>query len=387
MQISKLTPEVVKDKIVAVRVDYNVPIVDGKVSENMRIVESLPTLNFLVEHGAKQIHIISHLGRPKGERKPEFTLKPVADELSALWDQDIEFRDDYTAGDGFIQMHENARFYPGEKKNQSDLVEEMKQMGAEIFVLDGFAVAHRAQASVIGLADHMPAYPGFLLEKEIQALTPYLSRDKIPGLTVIVSGLKMETKVPVLKHFATIAENILVGGGIANTLAVAEGYDVGKSFFEEAWVETAREVLEIADKHNTGVHLPVDVVCGESVDSTQSVTVPLEDVIGDMMILDIGPHTVASYAEILQHSKEIIWNGPLGAFENPVFANGSEAIAKLVANQQQAKTLLGGGDTLEVLKKFNIDKSEFSHVSTGGGAMLEFLEGKELPGIAILKEN
>jgi len=385
MSYTSLSPEIVKDKIVAVRVDYNVPIRDNKVTEPLRIEASIPTLKYLIDNGAKRIHILSHLGRPKGVIDEKFSLTPVLPVLESLLGTSVTFRKDMTPSDDRIQLHENVRFHPGEKKNTSECRAELQKIGAEVFVLDGFAVAHRAQASVVGLADTIPAYPGFLVESEIQALSPYLSTEKIPGLAVIVSGLKMETKVPVLKHFARIADHLMVGGGIANTLAVAEGFDVGNSFYEESFVETAREVLEIAEAHSTGVHIPIDVVCGEGLDSEESVTVPLEDVIGDMMILDVGPHTVQSYEEILSHAKKIIWNGPVGVFEKKPFENGTKLLAHFVSKQKNAETIIGGGDTINALKYFEVDRENFSHISTGGGAMLEFLQGKELPGIAIFK--
>ncbi|MBT3348813.1 phosphoglycerate kinase [bacterium] len=385
MKIKTLTPELVAGKIVLVRVDFNVPLKNGKITEKTRIVESLPTLEFLLKNGAKKIHLLAHLGRPGGKICPEFSLAPVAAELEKLLKKPVEFRSDFTAGSGKIQLHENVRFYPGEKKNDPALATEiLEKTGAEIFVNDGFGVSHRAQTSVIGFSGKIPCVAGKLVEKEIEHLSPFLSAEKIPGLTVAVGGVKMETKVAVLKHFCQIAENVIIGGALANTFLAAQGFDIGESLCESDFAKMAREVLEIAETHKTAVHLPIDVQCADDPDG-KSVYLPTEDVAGSLKIFDIGPHSIASYREVLKHSKVVIWNGPLGFFEKPPFDSGTRAIAEEIAQNQSAKTILGGGDTLGVLKQFGIEKSKFTHVSTGGGAMLEFLEGKKLPGIEILK--
>ncbi|MCF7906012.1 phosphoglycerate kinase [Candidatus Gracilibacteria bacterium] len=388
MKLQKLTPEAVDGKVVVVRTDYNVPLKNGVVVETTRIEESIPTLKFLLENGAKKIHILTHVGRPGGEVVPELSTKQILPSLEKFLGAAVEFRPDYSSGTERVQLHENCRFYPGEKKNDPLLAEEIfKNLHPDIFVLDGFGVAHRGQASVIGLADKVPCYPGFLLEKEIEALSPFLSQEKIPGLTILTGGVKMETKIPVLMHFARTAENILIGGALANTFQVAKGFGIGASLYEEEFVETAREVLAEAEKHRTGVHLPIDVVCADDLESTEAIDVPLEDVSGDMKIFDIGPHTVASFSEILMHSRNIIWNGPLGVIEKKPFAQGTYRMLEVIRKCKSTKTILGGGDTLKALKKWNVAPSEFSHVSTGGGAMLEFLAGDTLPGIEILKSE
>ena len=386
MEIKKLTPEVVKDKIVLIRMDYNVPLKEGKVMENTRIVESLSTIQFLLDNGAKQIHVLTHLGRPKGKIVPELSAKFLIPELEKHYGQPVEFRPTYTAGDSRIQLHENVRFRPEEKTNEPSFPQEiLNGIKPDVFILEGFAVAHRPQASVIGSAGDIPCYPGFGIEKEIAHLSPFLTEEKIEGLTVVVGGVKMETKVAVLQHFAKVADNIVIGGALCNTFLVAQGYEVGASLYEDTELDRATEVLEIADAHGTALHNPIDVVCADDLDAIESMTVPIEDVVSDMKILDIGPHAIASFKEIIAHSKIIIWNGPVGLFEKDLFANGTKELAQAIANNKEAKTILGGGDTLGALKKFNIAKSEFTHVSTGGGAMLEFLEGKKLPGLEILK--
>lgn len=385
MEIKKLETAELKDKIVTIRVDYNVSIENGQVSENTRIVESIPTLKYLLKKGVKQIHLISHLGRPKGVFEEKYSLKPVKNELEKLLGEDVEFRKDLSIGKSKIQLHENIRFHAGEKKNDPAFIQEMLKLNSDVFVNDGFAVSHRAHASVVGLANFLPSYPGFLVQKEIENLTPFLQDSKMEGLTVVIGGVKIETKIGVLRHFCVTAENIIVGGALANTFLAAQGFNVGDSFFEKNELETAREILELAEKNNTGFHLPIDVVCADKMDAIERVTVPTEDVMGKMKIFDIGKKSIQSYNEILQHSKVIIWNGPMGCFEYTLFEAGTREILKIVASQKSAKTILGGGDTLEALKKFGVEKSSFSHVSTGGGAMLEFLEGKDLPGIEVLK--
>ncbi|NCP67499.1 phosphoglycerate kinase [bacterium] len=385
METQKLTAGHVKDKIVAIRVDFNVPLKNGKVSENTRIVESIPTLKFLLESGAKRIHILSHLGRPKGINDPQLSLALVQPELEKQLGQTVEFRGDFTPGEGRIQLHENVRFYDGEKKNDPQFIQSLLGLGAEVFVNDGFAVSHRGHASVIGLASYLPAYPGFLLQKEIDHLTPFLSNKKMAGLTVVVGGAKIETKVKVLEHFSKTAENILIGGALANTFLAAKGFNVGGSFYEEDQLEVARRIIAAAEKNNTVIHLPVDVVCGDTMESEETSTTTIEKVEGDMKIFDIGPKSIKNYQDVLNQSQTIIWNGPLGCFEYPAFAAGTKQILKTIAALKSSQTILGGGDTLDALKKFGVNKSAFTHVSTGGGAMLEFLEGKELPGIEVLK--
>lgn len=385
MKINHLTAEKIAGKIVLVRADFNVPLKNGEITEKTRLVESLPTIKFLLENGAKRIHLLSHLGRPKGQAKPNLSLRLVATELGKLLGETVEFRGNFTAGKGRIQLHENTRFYPGEKKNSPEFSAKiLAGTGAEVFVNDGFAVSHRAHASVVGFAGKIPCLAGKLVEKEIKELSPFLSKEKIAGLTVIIGGAKMETKTAVLKHFAETATNIIIGGALANTFLVAQGFDVGESLYEEAEVKTARQVLKIANNSNTGVHLPIDVQCADNPDG-KSMYFPVEDVCGSLKIFDIGPRTISSFREIITHSQVIVWNGPIGFFEKPPFDTGTEAIASEIMKNKSAKSILGGGDTLAALKKFRIKKSQFTHVSTGGGAMLEFLEGKKLPGIEILK--
>jgi len=386
MKFKKLTPEIIKDKIVAIRVDFNVPLKDGKVMDTTRIEESIPTLKFILENNPKELHILTHAGRPKGQVVPEVSTAHLIADTEKYLGEKIEFRPDYSKGTGHIQLHENCRFYSGEKKNDPVLGQEIfDQLKPDIFIIDGFAVCHRAQASVIGLADKVPCYPGFLVEKEIEALSPFLTDKKLSGLTVLIGGLKMETKVPVLRHFAKVAKNILVGGGLANTFQVAKGVDVGASLYEEEELVAAKEVMDIAKANNTNFLLPEDTICAENIESTDTEEIAIEEVTGNKKIFDIGSQSINQYAKILKNSSMIIWNGPMGVMEKEQFQRGTKEMLMTIKDIKSAKTILGGGDTLKSLKKWDVAKSEFSHVSTGGGAMLEFLAGNELPGFKILE--
>ena len=385
MHIYPLTPEAVRDQVVAIRVDFNVPLKDGQVSEATRIEESIPTLKYCIDNGAKQIHILSHMGRPKGPEDKKNSLKVVIPMLEQKLGHKVEWRPQYKAGKGLVQLHENVRFNDGEKKNDPKFIQELIGIGADVFINDGFAVSHRAHASVVGLPSFLPAFPGFLLQKEIDNLTPFLSKKKIEGLAVLVGGAKMETKVRVLEHFCSTAEDILIGGALANTFLVAQGYNVGQSLYEETQIEVAKRVLAKAKKHGTNIHLPTDVVVAEDINASGAQTIGIKQVEPKMKIFDVGHNSIGNYSKVLKHAKTIIWNGPVGCFEKKPFATGTHELLKVIAAQKSAKTILGGGDTLEALKKFGVGKDAFTHVSTGGGAMLEFLEGKDLPGIEVLK--
>jgi phosphoglycerate kinase len=388
ISIKPLTPELVKDKVVVVRVDFNVPMKDGKITEDSRIVLAMPTLQFLIQNGAKRVHILTHLGRPNGTIVPELSTKILIPSIEKLLGEQVYFRSDFTANDNRILLHENTRFWKGEKANDPNFVKQICDgLEADLFVLDGFSVAHRAHASVVGLAESgIETCAGRLLESEIQYLSPFLSDLKIKGLSVVVGGAKMKTKVVVLKHFAKTADNIIIGGALANTFLAAQGYDVGESLFEEDELDTAREVLELAEEYKTGIHLPIDVQVASDVNS-ESVYVPMEDVSGDMKIFDIGPHSIASFCEVISHSHTIIWNGPVGFFEKKPFDTGTIAIIKSIIKNSELNSIIGGGDTVAAIKTLGFSAEQFTHVSTGGGAMLEFLEGKELPGVKVVMKD
>jgi phosphoglycerate kinase len=388
ISIKPITPELIKDKVVVVRVDFNVPIKDGEIVDDSRIVLAMPTLQFLIQNGAKRVHILTHLGRPKGTIVPELSTKILVPTITKLLGEQVYFRSDFTANDNKIILHENTRFWKGEKTNDPNFVKQIRDgIEAEVFVLDGFSVAHRAHASVVGLPEAgVKTYAGRLLENEIQHLSPFLSDSKIKGFSVVVGGAKMKTKVVVLKHFAKTAENILIGGALANTFLAAQGYNIGDSLFEKEELETAREVLELAEEHKTGIHLPIDVQVASDTNS-ESVYVPMEDVSGDMKIFDLGPHSIASFSEIISHSHTLIWNGPVGFFEKKPFDSGTVAIANAIVKNKELKSIIGGGDTVAALKTLGFSVEQFTHVSTGGGAMLEFLEGKELPGVKVTMKS
>lgn len=375
-----------KNKIVVVRVDFNVPLSrDGKVSENTRIVESIPTIQYLLDHGVKQIHLLSHLGRPKGTFDASFSLEQIQTELEKALGQKVEFRKKLKPGKERVQLYENMRFYPGEKTNDPEFIKELQKLGGEIFVNEGFAVSHRAHASIVGLATFLPSYPGFLLEKEIQYLTPFLSQEKIAGLTVIVGGAKIGTKINVLKHFALTAENILIGGALANTFLAAQGHNVAESMYEPEEVKTAQSILYLAKKNKTKILTPTDVVVAPDIKSPDTQIVSCTSVKGEMKIFDLGPESIERYTNVISDSTQVIWNGPVGCYEFSPFAVGTKAITQATA-KTKAETILGGGDTLDAIAQFKSSKSNYTHVSTGGGAMLDFLEGKALPGVECLKQ-
>lgn len=384
---------------VLVRVDFNVPMdEDGKITDTTRLEESLPTVRHLISEGAKVI-LLSHLGRPKTGRRreenAEFSLKPVAAAFSELLGRPVSFSEDCVGPvaqaaviglkSGEVILLENTRFYDGEVKNDPNFVKELAALG-DIFVSDAFGTVHRAHASTVGVAALLPSYAGFLLEREIRALTPLLDGAARP-LVLIVGGAKIDTKIGVLKHFLTKADFFVVGGGLANTFLAAQGHDVGASLCERNKIKTAQEILA---EGGTRFLLPEDVVVADEIsDTAETLNIPVEDVELDMRILDMGRHTVARYVETILKAKTIIWNGPVGLYEMKPFEQGTREIAKAVAaaTTMGAVTVLGGGDTIDAIKKFGHSPDEFTHVSTGGGAMLEFLEGKILPGIAAVMKS
>ncbi len=391
-------------KRVLVRVDFNVPLdEDGKITDTTRLEESLPTIQYLIKKGARVI-LMSHLGRPKPEKSrsgqsglmAEFSLKPVAAAFSELLKKPVRFVEDCVGPkaekavegmkDGDVILLENTRFHEGEEKNDPNFAKQLASLG-DIFVSDAFGTVHRAHASTVGVAEFLPAYAGFLLEKEIKALTPLLKGPAHP-VVLIVGGSKIDTKIGVLKNFLNKADTFIIGGGLANTFLAGEGYDVGASLYEKNKVEVAQEIMLAAEKSTKGMRerflLPEDVVVADEVkEDVEVLDLPIDDVELDMRILDMGRLTIARYVEVIAKAKTIIWNGPVGLYEMKPFERGTRAIAKAVsaATQKGATTILGGGDTIDAIKKFGHSPGEFTHVSTGGGAMLEFLEGKILPGI------
>lgn len=380
----------VQGKKVLVRVDFNVPLKDGKVSDDTRIRGALPTLNYLLERGAALI-LCSHLGRPKDTPDPAFSLRPVADYLDGLMEAKVSFVDDCIGPKvaeaaaklqpGQVLLLENTRFHIGEKKNEPAMAKEMASL-ADIFVNDAFGTAHRAHASNVGVAAYLPAVAGFLLEKEIKYLGQAIADPKRP-FVAILGGAKVSDKIGVIQNLLTKADSILIGGGMANTFFKAEGYPMGDSLVEAEALDTARQFLESGKEK---LRLPVDVVVADAFDANaNSKTMNVGPVPDGWRILDIGPDTIERYAKVLASAGTIVWNGPMGVFEFPKFAQGTFELAKAVADSP-AESIIGGGDSVAAVTQSGL-ADQVTHISTGGGASLEMLEGKELPGVAALADR
>ncbi len=397
MKFNKLSdqPEI-KGKKILLRVDFNVPLSEkGEIEDDMRIKAAVPTIKELVNKGAKVI-ILSHLGRPDGEVKKELSLSNVAKHLSKLLKKPVTFIDD-TVGKKVeekidkmkakeIIFLENVRFYKEEKECETKFTKRLASLG-DIFVNDAFGTAHRKHASTAGLAEHLPAFAGLLMEKEINALSPMLEEEPIRPLTMIIGGAKIDTKIGIIKHFLNQADYFLIGGGLANTFLYAAGYNVGDSLYEEDKMEIAQEIMLECEKHHEKIILPKDVVvANEIADNAETVNIPIEDITNDMKILDIGKWTIEKFNNIIKESGTVIWNGPLGLYEYKPFQNGTKSCAETLS-KHDCVSIIGGGDTADALKKLKISNKSFTHVSTGGGACIEFLSGIKLPGITALKKK
>ncbi len=380
----------VKGKRVLVRVDYNVPIKENKVVDDTRIVAAMPTVNYLLEHGAAVI-LFSHLGRPKGGPDPKFSLKPVAAHLSGLLGKPVAFVDDCVGPlaeaaaralkPGEILVLENTRFHPEEEKNDLELAKKMASL-ADIYVNDAFGSAHRAHSSTEGVAHFLPAVAGFLMEKEIKYLGQAIANPKHP-FVAILGGAKISDKIGVIRNLLIKADQVLIGGGMANTFFKAQGYPIGDSLCEDEALDTARQLLQAG---NTHLRLPVDVVIGDRFDAEAEMKVmPMGPVPDGWRILDIGPATVAAFGKILAKAGTIVWNGPMGVFEFPRFAEGTVGVAKAVA-ASKAVSIIGGGDSVTAVNQAGL-ADRITHISTGGGASLEMLEGIDLPGLAALMDK
>lgn len=383
-----------------VREDFNVPLnPNGEITDDTRIREALPTLRYLVEQGAKVI-VMSHLGRPKGKPSPEFSLVPVTQRLQSLlpgisvqFSAETDFsklaQQTQTLPSGGILLLENMRFYPGEETNDPELSRQLATLG-DVYVNDAFGAAHRAHASTEGVAHFLsPKVAGLLMKKEIDALSTALH--SVVPLTAIIGGSKISTKITVLENLLPKVRYLIIGGGMIFTFLKAQGYAVGNSLVEDDFVETARRLLADAKASNqVTLVLPDDIVIGNRFAAdADSKVVDADQIPEGWMGLDIGPHSIARIQEILRKGSLVLWNGPLGVFEFPRFATGTKEVAEALAEMTQAgecKSILGGGDTVAAIEQFQIDPKSYTHVSTGGGASLEFLEGKLLPGIAILDD-
>jgi phosphoglycerate kinase len=385
----------VKGKRVLVRVDFNVPLDEsGKVTDTTRLEAALPTIQHLLDDGARVI-LKSHLGRPDPDNPdPKLKMDEVAIAFSELLGRPVKKMDECVGSevkktamalkDGEVMMLENTRFYHEEKKNDLKFSKELADLG-EVFVNDAFGTAHRAHASTHGVTEHLPSHAGFLLQKEIEVLHPLLA-DLGGPLVLIVGGAKIDTKIGILQNFMEKADIFLVGGGLANTFLYSAGFDVGDSLCQEDKRGLAQEIMLEAEKYDEKFFLPEDVVVASEIsDTAETLVLPAEDVTGDMKILDIGARTIDKYIAAIEEAGIVVWNGPMGLYEKTPFARGTREIAKAVA-RTKATTILGGGDTIDAIKRFGHDFIDFDHVSTGGGAMLEFLEGKVLPGIEAVME-
>ena len=376
-----------KNKKAVVRVDFNVPIKDGKVTSTVRIEAAIPTIDYILEQGGAVI-LLSHLGRPvEGEYDAQFSLEPVAKSLSSLIGKPVRFQKDWLDGvdvaAGEIVMCDNVRFNKGEKKSSPELSKKIASIG-DIFVMDAFATSHRAQASTYGVAEYIEtSCAGMLHANEIVALDKALKAPKKP-MAAIVGGSKVSTKLSVLHNLLDKVEVLIVGGGIANTFIKAQGFAVGSSLYEEDLVAEANEIMAKANQKGVTIPVPVDVRVAKEFSETAAVVIKdVCDVSSDEMILDIGPKTEKIIAKLLESSKTILWNGPVGVFEFDNFAEGTKSVSLAIA-KSDAFSVAGGGDTIAAIEKFDI-KDKVSYISTAGGAFLEFIEGKQLPAIEMLK--
>ncbi|MEG0918916.1 MAG: phosphoglycerate kinase [Anaerovoracaceae bacterium] len=385
----------VKGRRVLVRCDFNVPMADGKITDDVRIRAALPTLNYLIENGARVI-VMSHMGRPKGEPKPEYTLAPVAKRLGTLIGRDVKFipadavvNEEVIATalnlkDGEVQLLENTRYRKEETKNERVFTEELAKLG-EIFVNDAFGTAHRAHCSTAGLAEFLPAVSGFLIEKEVKYLGNAVESPTRP-LLAIMGGAKVSDKILLIENLLTKVDSLIIGGGMAYTFLKAKGYEIGKSLLDVESIDLAKSLMEKAEKMGVSMLIPIDTVCAKEFDNnSERKVVKANEIPNDMMGMDIGPETVELFKTEIAKAKTIVWNGPVGVFEMSNFEGGTRGIAEALA-VSDAITIIGGGDSAAAVEKFGLVK-EMSHISTGGGASMEYLEGKELPGIAVLQDK
>ncbi len=378
----------VQNRRVLVRVDFNVPLKEGRVADDSRIRASLPTLHYLLEHNAI-LFLISHLGRPKGQRKPELSLAPVAPVLADLLDTEVTFLPDCIgpvvaeaaarAKPGQVFLLENVRFYPGETKNDPEFARQLAEP-AEIFVNDAFGTAHRAHASTVGVAQYLPAVAGFLLEQEVTMLTQALEAPQHP-LVALLGGAKISDKIKLVENLSQKAQTLLIGGGMANTFLAAQGHDLGDSLVETEALEEARRLLDL---YGAKIRLPVDLLVAEALDPnaatrTQDVSEPVP---AGWKAVDIGPKTIEAFGQVIRQAGTVIWNGPMGVFEIDAFARGTFTLAWILADSP-AQSIVGGGDTAAAVRLAGV-ADRMTHVSTGGGATLHLLAGEPLPAVEAL---
>ena len=392
MQLNTIKEADLKGKRVVIRVDFNVPLKNGVVTDNTRIKAALPTVKYILEQGASLV-VMSHFGRPKGQKNPDFSMAPIAKEFEALLGKPVKLAPDVIGDEveaevkalkpGEVLLLENVRFYKEEEANDPEFAKKLASYG-DIYCNDAFGTAHRAHASTEGVSHYLPSYAGFLIEKEVKFMAPLLENPDKP-FVAIIGGSKVSSKITVLESLVKTCDTIVIGGGMAYTFLNVLGNKIGKSLFEPDYVETAKAFLDKAAEKGVKVILPVDNVCAkEFIETAEPILVDSDNISDDLMGMDIGPKTVKLIVDALKDAKSVVWNGPMGVFEFDAFAKGTEEVAKALADSN-ATTVVGGGDSVAAINKFHL-ADKISHVSTGGGASLEFLEGKVLPGIKALEK-
>lgn len=382
-----------KGKRVLIRVDFNVPVKNGLVTDSTRIKAALPTINYILDEGASLV-VMSHYGRPKGQKNPDFSMAPIAKEFEALLGKKVKLAKDVIGSEvekdvkelksGEVLLLENVRFYKEEEANVPTFASTLASYG-EVYVNDAFGTAHRAHASTEGVSHYLPSYAGFLIEKEVKFMAPLLENPLHP-FVAIIGGSKVSSKISVLESLIKTCDTIVIGGGMAYTFLKVLGHNVGNSLVENDYIETAKEFLSASEKKGVKVILPLDHVCAEKFDeNAEPIYIDSVDIPDGLMGMDIGKKTTEKIVEALSNAKNVVWNGPMGVFEFAQFAKGTELVAKSLADSD-AISVVGGGDSVAAINKFGL-ASKISHVSTGGGASLEFLEGKTLPGIKALEKT